>query len=88
MSLSDVLAIAGLCISVIGIPVTFIVARRTRQIPDLRYVTEFDILLDPSDKIFDAGLSLSLGGVKLMASAELGSHFGIKGVMQFTIQTL
>jgi hypothetical protein len=61
MSTSDIIAIVGLLISGIGIPITFILARRTRQRPELKYAIDFDVILNPDDKLFDRGLYMTLG---------------------------
>src|SRR5215471_15876312 len=60
MNTSDVIAIIGLVGSFVGIPVTFIVARRARLRPELRYAIDFTVLLEPSDSLFDQGLRMSL----------------------------
>ncbi len=65
MSLSDILGIAALIVSVVGIPIAFVLARRTRQRPDLRYAIDFDVILDPSSRLFDEGLYMTLGDNKI-----------------------
>jgi hypothetical protein len=65
MNLSDTLGIAALIISIIGIPIAFFLARRTRQRPDLRYMIDFDVILNPSDRLFDQGLYMTLGNDKI-----------------------
>jgi len=67
MSTSDVIAIAGLIVAIVGIPITFIVARRTRLRPQIRYATDFDILLRPGDNLFDRGLYMTLGDHKIVS---------------------
>jgi len=61
MNVSDIIATIGLAISILGIPITFVLARRTRQRPELRYVVDFDVILNPNDNLFDRGLSMTLG---------------------------
>jgi hypothetical protein len=61
MSISDIIAASGLLVSLVGIPVTFVLARRTRQRPELRFATDFDVILSPSSNLFDQGLYMTLG---------------------------
>ena len=65
MNFSDIIGIAALIVGLLGIPITFIVARRTRQRPDLRYAIDFDVILNPSDRLFDQGLYMTLKGDKI-----------------------
>jgi len=65
MNFSDTVAIIGVLTSLVGIPITFIVARRARQRPELRYSTDFEVLLAPSDSLFDQGLSMTLGSQEI-----------------------
>lgn len=62
MSLSDILAIIGIATSVVGIPITFILARRSRRRPDLRYVSDFDVLIAPEDSLLARGIVVSADG--------------------------
>lgn len=50
---------------VIGIPVTWLLARRTRQRPDLRYVVDQEELIAPEDSLLSGGLELKFRGVAL-----------------------
>jgi hypothetical protein len=61
MNVSDIITILGLLGSFVGIPVTFIAARRAPQRPELRYSIDFDVLLMPSDGLFAQGLRMTLG---------------------------
>ncbi len=61
MNLGIVLGIIGILASLIGIPVAFIVARRTRQLPDLRHAINFDVILNPDDRLLGHGLSMQIG---------------------------
>jgi hypothetical protein len=61
MNIGVVIGIIGILVSFIGIPITFIIARRSRQLPDLRHTTDFDILLKPTDGLFDRGLAMRIG---------------------------
>ena len=65
MSLSDILATAGLAVSVLGIPLTFIIARRTRQRPELRYMLEYDEILRADSNLFGRGLFMTLGSHRI-----------------------
>jgi hypothetical protein len=65
MSVSDIIATIGLAISVLGIPITFILARRTRQRPELRYALDFDRILSPDSNLFDRGLYMTLGANRI-----------------------
>lgn len=56
--MSNVLAILGIIVSLVGIPLTWILARRGRQRPDLRYVTDFDVLINPEDGLLARGLQM------------------------------
>ena len=62
MNFSDVLAVVGVAASVIGIPITFVVARRGRQVPDLRYSIDFDVLVAAEDRLFGRGLVVTSDG--------------------------
>ncbi|MEU6429768.1 hypothetical protein ABZ860_28080 [Microbispora sp. NPDC046973] len=59
MSFSDILAILGLVVSLIGIPLTFILARRGRQKPDVAYAVDFTVLIRPFGDLLDRGLKLT-----------------------------
>jgi hypothetical protein len=61
VNLSDILGIAALAVAIIAIPITYYLAKRARQIPDLRFMMDFDILLRPDGQIFDAGLEMKVG---------------------------
>lgn len=57
-----VVAVIGIIASLVGIPVTYLVARRSRRRPELRFKTDFDVLLAPEDRLVERGLSLSFKG--------------------------
>ncbi|WP_157518101.1 hypothetical protein [Herbidospora mongoliensis] len=59
MSFSDIVGIVGLIISLIGIPLTFILARRGRQKPEIAFGIDFDVLIRPHNGLLDSGLKLS-----------------------------
>jgi hypothetical protein len=65
MSVSDIIGAIGLAVSILGIPLTFILARRTRQRPELRYALDFDVILSPDSKLFDRGLFMTLGTYRI-----------------------
>lgn len=52
-------------ISIVAIPITFIAGRRSRKQPEVRYATDFDALLGPSDSLFGQGLHMTLGEQKI-----------------------
>lgn len=62
MSLSDFLAIIGFAVSIVGIPVTFILAKRGRQVPDLRFITDFDVLVSADEQHLAPGVVVSAAG--------------------------
>ncbi|MBE1485206.1 hypothetical protein [Plantactinospora soyae] len=55
---SDFFGVAGFFLSVIAIPITFIVARRTRLRPEIRYAIDHDVLVEPKAELIDRGLSI------------------------------
>src|SRR4051812_35164037 len=61
MSVSDIIAIVGLVVALAGIPIAFILARRTRLRPQLRYCIDFDVILNAEDNLFDRDLHMTLG---------------------------
>jgi len=65
MSVSDILAVVGLVVSVGGIPLTFLLARRARQRPQLRYRVDFRVILRLDDELFRRGFLMTLGGRKI-----------------------
>lgn len=62
MNTSDLLAIAGIAVSVIGIPLAFILARRGRKRPYLRQLVDFDIIASPKDGDFHTGFLRTSSG--------------------------
>lgn len=65
MNSGDILGIAGIAASLIGIPVAFILARKSRQRPQLRYAVDFNTILSTDDKLFDRGLKMTLGDKRI-----------------------
>jgi hypothetical protein len=59
MDLGLALGIAGIVLSAVGIPITYVYARRARQRPRLAFALDFDVLLNPTDGLVSEGLSLS-----------------------------
>lgn len=59
LNFSDILGIIGIITSLVGIP-SFVVARRARQRPELRFSTDFDVLLNSTDSLFGHGLYMTL----------------------------
>ncbi|MFB6610419.1 hypothetical protein ACFCVO_08870 [Agromyces sp. NPDC056379] len=62
MGFSEWLAIA---LFVVGIPVTWFLARRNRQRPDLRYAIDQEELIAPDDSLLNGGLQLKFRGAEL-----------------------
>lgn len=62
MSTSDILAVAGLVVSAIGIPLAYVLARRGRKRPLLRYVVDFDQIATPEKGFFGPGVLQSSQG--------------------------
>ncbi|MFI7574291.1 hypothetical protein [Micromonospora sp. NPDC049497] len=56
---SDFFGVAGFFLSLIAIPITFVVARRTRLRPEIRYVEDHDVLVEPKAELIDRGLSIT-----------------------------
>jgi hypothetical protein len=50
---------------VVGIPVTWLLARRNRQKPDVRYAIDQEELIAPEDSLLDGGLELKFRGSAL-----------------------
>jgi hypothetical protein len=61
MNLADILGASVLAVSILAIPVTFILGRRTRQRPEVRFVLDFDAILKADNNLFDRGLFMMLG---------------------------
>jgi hypothetical protein len=57
----NILASAALLVSVLAIPITFALGRRTRQRPEFRYAIDFDVILKADNNLFDRGLFMTLG---------------------------
>jgi hypothetical protein len=55
-------AIAGLAIAIVGLPFAYLLARRGRRRPTLRYALDFDRLVAPEDGLMNQGLSLTFRG--------------------------
>jgi hypothetical protein len=60
INLSDVLGAAALLVAIIAIPITYYLAQRARQVPDLQYRIDFNVLLAPDDHLFELGLVMEL----------------------------
>lgn len=57
-----VLTVIGLVLSVIALPVTYFLGRRTRQLPVVYSVSDFAVLMSPRDRLAADDLDLTLGG--------------------------
>ncbi|WP_234551600.1 hypothetical protein [Rhodococcus qingshengii] len=64
MEISIVLAWVGLVATLVGIPLTYYLARRGRQRPDLRSVTDFDVIISSEEGILDR-LHMDFDGDKI-----------------------
>jgi len=62
MSMDLAIGIAGLILSVVGIPLSIYLARRGRERPDIRHLTDFDVVISPEDALLNRGLSMKFGG--------------------------
>lgn len=62
MTLSDWLGAASVLLALVGIPLTWVLARRSRRLPKLQYAVDFDVLADPADGLVNAGLSMKFRG--------------------------
>lgn len=65
MDIGLIIGIAGLVVTLIGIPVAYVLASRSRQRPDLRYTSDFDVLLRKSDSFLRNGHELTYGGTSV-----------------------
>lgn len=66
MDINVILAWAGLAVGVVGIPLTYYLARRGRQRPDLRSATDFDVIIKSEDGILDR-LNMTFDGSKILS---------------------
>lgn len=62
MDLELTIGIIGLVVSIVGIPLAFVLARKGRQRPELRYATDFDELLSPDEGVSREDLRVSYAG--------------------------
>ncbi len=65
MDFNTALTIIGVIAAIAAIPITFFLGRRTRQRPELRHAMDFDVLLRPTDRLFDEGLYMTLEDRKI-----------------------
>lgn len=56
MSALNLAGLIGVVASVVGIPLTYLLAKRSRQRPALRYAIDFGVLIDPTDTLMSEGL--------------------------------
>jgi hypothetical protein len=61
MNFNNLIGLAALIVAILGIPITFVLARRTRLRPELRSAIDLDQILKSDDRLFDLGLSMTLG---------------------------
>jgi hypothetical protein len=57
--------IVALVLWVLAIPITYILGRRNRQRPDLRFATDFDEVLVPDQSLLSGGLTLGFEGASI-----------------------
>jgi hypothetical protein len=65
MDWRDALAIAGFVIALVGVPLAYILARRSRQKPTLRWAIDFDVLIAPEDGLLSEGFSMEFRGEEI-----------------------
>jgi hypothetical protein len=62
MNTSDTISVIALVVGLIALPFTYIIGRRNRTLPDIRYAIDFDIILSPDDRLLDQNLEMTIGG--------------------------
>ena len=74
LSSADWIGIAGLVVGLIGIPLTWFLARRSRQRPDLRYAVSYEKVITPADRLSRDGLRLEFSGkpIERLARTTVG----------------
>ena len=58
MNTSDIITIVGV---IIGLVASYLLGRRGWQKPEIRYVIDFDIILNPDDRLLDQNLQMTVG---------------------------
>ncbi|WP_181775321.1 hypothetical protein [Amycolatopsis pittospori] len=62
MTASDIMGLAGLVLSIIGIPLAFVLARRGRKRPLLKYSADFKVLASSKHGAFETGFMRAPSG--------------------------
>lgn len=62
MDIELIIGIVGLAVSIVGIPLAFLLARKGRQRPHIRFCTDFDELLSPDEQVPRQLLEVSYAG--------------------------
>lgn len=65
MDVGLILAVAGLVVAVVALPLTYTMGRRSRQRPNLRYVTDFNVLMDTRQAVARYPLRIIYGSEEL-----------------------
>jgi hypothetical protein len=60
MNFSLIISLVSLGVGLIAFP-SYFLGRRARQLPDIRYAIDFDIILDPDDRLLDQDLQMTVG---------------------------
>lgn len=62
MNASDIIGVIAIFVALIALPFTYFIGRRNRTLPDIRYAVDFDIILNPDDRLLDQNLQMTIGG--------------------------
>jgi hypothetical protein len=63
--MSDFLTAGAFVLALVGIPLTYVLTKRSRQVPRLRASIDFNVLLAPTDDLQVRGLSIALDGTEI-----------------------
>lgn len=63
--MNTLLSATALIVALAGIPLTYLLAKRSLQVPKLAAAIDFDVLVDPSEDLAQRGLSISFQGEDL-----------------------
>jgi len=61
VNVGDTTDIIAVFLGLIALPITYFFGKRNRQLPELRYAIDFDIILKPDEQLLDHGLSMTIG---------------------------
>lgn len=65
VTLMDILSLLSAFVGIASIPIAFLLARRGRQRPKLRYVIDSEVIVSPEDGLLNRGLSMSFAGTTI-----------------------